>query len=204
MKLYFTPGSCSLAPHIALQESGIHHTITKVDLSTHKLEDNTDYYTINSRGSVPLLVLDNGEQITETAVILQYIADQAPEKKLAPAHGTLARVRLQETLNFIATKLHKGTGLFFNPKVDESTKLLFRQRLRNFHEMMNKKISETGWLIGHQFTVADAYLYVVMRWAIKLDLDISGLDSIADFMKRMKERPMDEAYERKTHGCSCT
>jgi len=193
MKLYFSPAACSLAPHIALREAGLPLSLIKVDLATHKLEDGTDYFTINPKGPVPLLELDNGEYVSEVAVILQYIADQVPEQKLAPANGTLARIRLQEALNFIATEIHKGSGLFFNPHVDEGTKAFYRQRLRSLYEIIDRQLSATGWLIGDQFTVVDAYLFVMVNGATFFKLDLSGLDAIAGFMKRMQERPTVQA-----------
>lgn len=193
MKLYFSPAACSLAAHIALREAGLPVNLVKVDLATHTLEDGTDYFTINPKGPVPLLELDNGEVVSEVAVILQYIADQVPEKKLAPANGTLARIRLQEALNFLATEIHKGSGLFFNPNVNDETKAFYRQKLRSLYEIIDRQLSATGWLIGDHFTVADAYLFVMVNLSTFIQLDLSGLDAIAGFMKRMQERPSVQA-----------
>lgn len=189
MKLYYSPAACSLAPHIALHEAGLPINLIKVDLATHTLEDGTDYYTINPKGPVPLLELENGDFVSEVAVILQYIADHVPEKNLAPANGTIARVRLQETLNFIATEIHKGSGLFFNPHASDEIKTFYRQKLRNLYAIIDKQLAATGYLIGDQFTVADAYLFVMLNLAKFIQLDLSGLDALAAFMARMQERP---------------
>ena len=127
--------------------------------------------------------------VSEVAVILQYIADHVPEKNLAPANGTIARVRLQETLNFIATEIHKGSGLFFNPHASDEIKTFYRQKLRNLYAIIDKQLAATGYLIGDQFTVADAYLFVMLNLAKFIQLDLSGLDALAAFMARMQERP---------------
>lgn len=189
MKLYFSPAACSLAAHIALREAGLPVNLVKVDLATHTLEDGTDYFTINPKGPVPLLELDNGELVSELAVILQYIADQVPERKLAPANGTLARIRLQEALNFLATEIHKGIGLLFNPLVNDEVKALYHRKLRSLYEIIDRQLYASGWLIGDQLTVADAYLFVMVNASSFIPLDLSGLDAIAGFKANMLSRP---------------
>src|ERR1035437_44810 len=189
MKLYYSPAACSLAVHIALREAGFPVNLVKVDLSTHTLEDGTDYFTTNPKGPVPLLELDNGDVITEVAVILQYIADQVPGKKLAPVNGTMARVRLQEALNFLATEIHKGSGLFFHSHAGDELKVAYRKKLRGFYELIDRQLSATGWLIGDQFTVADAYLFVMVNLSSFIQLDLNGLDAMAKFKSSMLSRP---------------
>lgn len=193
MKLYFSPAACSLAPHIALREAGLPVNLVKVNLATHTLEDGTDYFTINPKGPVPLLALDSGDSVSEVAVILQYIADQAPEKKLAPANGTMERIRLQETLNFIATEIHKGSGLFFNPHAGDELKAAYRKKLRGLYELIDRQLSATGWLIGDQFTVADAYLFVMVNLSPFIQLDLSGLEAVAKFKASVLSRPSVQA-----------
>ncbi|MFZ6723316.1 glutathione transferase GstA [Undibacterium sp. Ji49W] len=189
MKLYYSPAACSLAPHIALREAGLDFDLIKVDLATHTLEDGTDYYGINPKGPVPLLALENGDVIGEVAVILQYIADQVPEKKLAPINGSMERVQLQEALNFIATEIHKGSGLFFNPHANDEIKNFYRSKLRNYYTIIDKQLTPTGWLIGEQFSVADAYLFVMLNLSRFFQLNLGGLEAIAAFMHRMQGRP---------------
>lgn len=193
MKLYFSPAACSLAVHIALREAGLPVNLVKVDLATHMLENGTDYFTINPKGPVPLLELDNGDAISEVAVILQYIADRVPEKKLAPANGTLARVRLQEALNFLATEIHKGSGLFFHPHAGDELKAAYRKKLRGLYELIDRELSATGWFMGDQFTVADAYLFVMVNLSAFIQLDLSGLDAVAKFKASMLSRPSVQA-----------
>ncbi|MFZ6676142.1 glutathione transferase GstA [Undibacterium sp. Xuan67W] len=189
MKLYYSPAACSLAAHIALREAGLSVDLISVDLATHKLADGTDYYTINPKGPVPLLELGNGDFVSEVAVILQYIADQVPEKNLAPAHGTMNRLRLQETLNFIATEIHKGSGIFFNPHANDEIKTFYRQKLRNLYSIIDQQLATSGWLIGDQFSVADAYLFVMINLAKFIHLDLTELVAISAFTSRMQERP---------------
>ncbi len=129
MKLYYSPGACSLSPHIVLREAGLPFEPVLASTKTHKLQDGTDYYGINPKGYVPLLELDNGERLSEGPAIVQYIADKAPEKKLAPPNGTMERYRVQEWLNFITSELHKGFGVMFNPAMPEEAKAVMRAKL---------------------------------------------------------------------------
>jgi glutathione S-transferase len=193
MKLYFSPGACSLSPHIALMEAGLACESVLVDLKTHKLADGTDYYTISPKGYVPLLELDNGERLSEGPAIVQYIADQAPAKNLAPANGTMARYRLQEALNFIGTELHKGIGGLFNPAMPEEAKALMRARGLMRLQWVNEQLEGRQYLMGDAFTVADAYLFTVANWTAHVGIDRSALTNLAAYMARVAARPAVQA-----------
>lgn len=187
IKLYYKAGACSLASHITLLEAGLKFTAIPVDLATHQLADGSDYYRINPTGMVPLLVLENGEQLSEGPAIVQYLADQAPEKQLAPANGTMARYHLQETLNFIATEIHKSYGPLFRGG-DDNAKAAALQKLHKMYAVMNQKLSRQPYLGGEHFSVADAYLFTTLRWAQFVKLDFAGLDALSAFIQRVKDR----------------
>lgn len=189
MKLYYSPGACSLSPHIVLREAGLAFEALKAPTKTHKLDDGTDYYTINPLGYVPLLELDDGTRLTEGPAIVQYIADQAPLKNLAPANGTLARYRLQSLLNFIGTELHKGYGPLFNPATPEEYKAIARDKLVQRYKWVNEQLEGKDYLTGEQFTVADAYLFTVTNWAGRVGVDLSAYANVAAFMARAAARP---------------
>ena len=193
MKLYYSPGACSLSPHIALQEAGLAYTPVLVSTKSHKLQDGTDYYTINALGYVPVLELDNGERLREGPAIVQYIADQVPDKQLAPANGTLARYRLQEWLNFIGTELHKGFSPLFNPATPEEYKPVVRERLLQRLQWVDGQLAGKQYLMGDQFTVADGYLFTVTNWTQPTNLDISGLANLAAYRERVGARPAVQA-----------
>ena len=193
MKLYYSPGACSLSPHIALQEAGLAYTPVLASTKSHKLQDGTDYYTINALGYVPVLELDNGERLREGPAIVQYIADQVPDKQLAPANGTLARYRLQEWLNFIGTELHKGFSPLFNPATPEDYKPMVRERLLQRLQWVDGQLAGKQYLMGDQFTVADGYLFTVTNWTQPTNLDISGLANLAAYRERVGARPAVQA-----------
>ena len=193
MKLYYSPGACSLSPHIALQEAGLAYTPVLASTKSHKLQDGTDYYTINALGYVPVLELDNGERLREGPAIVQYIADQVPEKQLAPANGTLARYRLQEWLTFIGTELHKGFSPLFNPATPEEYKPMVRERLLQRLQWVDGQLAGKQYLMGDQFTVADGYLFTVTNWTQPTKLDISGLANLAAYRERVGARPAVQA-----------
>ena len=193
MKLYYSPGACSLSPHIALQEAGLAYTPVLASTKSHKLQDGTDYYTINALGYVPVLELDNGERLREGPAIVQYIADQVPEKNLAPANGTLARYRLQEWLTFIGTELHKGFSPLFNPATPEEYKPMVRERLLQRLQWVDSQLAGKQYLMGDQFTVADGYLFTVTNWTQPTKLDISGLVHLAAYRERVGARPAVQA-----------
>ena len=189
MKLYYSPGACSLSPHIALYESGLPFQAVLASTRTHKLQDGTDYYTINPKGYVPLLESDDGTRLAEGPAIVQWIADQVPEKRLAPAAGTMERYRLQEWLTFIGTEIHKQFSPQFYPAMPEEAKALFRQKVLDRLAYVNQQLEGRAYLLGSQFSVADGYLYTVTRWTGPLKLDISGLANLNAFMARLAARP---------------
>ncbi|MBU3738907.1 MAG: glutathione transferase GstA [Rhodoferax sp.] len=188
MKLYYSPGACSLSPHIALHESGLAFEAIAAPTRTHKLADGTDYYTINPLGYVPLLVLDDGRQLREGPVIVQYIADQAPARQLAPAPTSFERYRLQEWLNFIGTELHKGFSPLFTPGMPEEGKALARTRLQSRLAWVDGELAKSDYLMGAGFTVADGYLFTVAGWGRHVGVDISGLPHLSAYMARVGAR----------------
>ena len=196
MKLYYSPGSCSLSVHIALHESGLNIESVLASTKTKKLPDGTDYLSINPKGQVPLLELDNGERISEGVAIVQYIADQVPAKQLAPAWGTFERYRLLEWLNFITTEVHKGFSPLFMPGMPDEAKVLTRQRLRSKFEWLNQQLADKTWLMGNHFTVADGYLFTTASWARHVQLDLSDLNHLQAYLGRVGERPAVQAAMR--------
>ena len=188
MKLYYSPGACSLSPHIVLEESGLRYEAVAAPTKTHKLADGTDYYKINPLGYVPLLELGDGTKIREGAAIVQYIADQAPDKKLAPANGTRERYELQSWLNFVATEIHKGFSPLFNPNVGDYKNAVV-DRLLGRLKWVDGELAGRQYLMGDQFTVADAYLYTVTGWAAPMKIDLSGLKNLAAWRERVGQRP---------------
>ena len=189
MKLYYSPGACSLSPHIVLREAGLAFEPVAAPTKTHQLADGTDYYTINPLGYVPLLELDDGTRLREGPAIVQYVADQVPQKNLAPANGTLPRYRLQEWLTFIGTEIHKTFSPLFNPAMPEEGKQIFRDRLASRFGFIDRELEGKDYLMGEHFTVADAYLYVVTRWAKPMGIDISGWPNLAKHHQRVAARP---------------
>lgn len=189
MKLYYSPGACSLSPHIALQESGLSYEAIAAPTKTHKLADGTDYYSINPLGYVPLLVLDDGTQLREGPAIVQYIADQVPAKKLAPANGSLERYKLQEWLNFIGTELHKGFSPLFTPGMPEEAKTLAKTRLASRLQWLDGELANKTYLMGDTFTVADGYLFTVSNWAQHVGVDLSGYANLLAYRARVGARP---------------
>lgn len=188
MKLYYAPGACSLAPHIALNEAGIAHDLVKVDLHKHQLVDGTDYTTINAKGYVPLLELDDGQHLTEVAVILQYIADRKPGT-LAPAFGSMERYRVMEWLNFVATELHKQFGPLWYPDTPDATKEKQRATLAKRFDYVAKTLAQTPYLTGETFTIADAYLFTIQNWSGMLKIDLAPWPALQQFQARVAARP---------------
>ena len=193
MKLYYSPGACSLSPHIVLHEAGLAFDAVLASTKTHKLQDGTDFYAINELGYVPVLELDNGERLREGPAIVQYIADQVPAKNLAPANGSMARYRLQEWLTFIGTELHQGFGPLFNPATPADYQPQVRERLLKRLQWMDGQLAGKPYLMGEQFTVADGYLFTVANWAGFVRLDISGLKNLSAFQARVAARPAVQA-----------
>jgi glutathione S-transferase len=193
MKLYYAPGACSLSPHIALHEAGLAHDLVKVDLRAKKTENGDDFNAINPKGQVPALMLDNGELLTEGPVIVQAIADHAPGKHLAPAVGSKERYRLQEWLNFITTELHKNFSPLFNPTIPDEVKTFFKDRLMAKFKYIDGRLAGHDYLMGEQFTVADGYLLVMLRWADAHKMDLSALKNLMAFKDRVTARPNVQA-----------
>ena len=189
MKLYYSPGACSLSPHIVLRESGLAFEPVLASTKTHKLHDGTDFYSINSLGYVPVLELDDGTRLREGPAIVQYVADQVPDKNLAPANGTLPRYRVQEWLTFIGTELHKTFAPLFNPAVAEEAKGVFRDRLTQRFQWVDQQRAGKPYLMGDHFCVADAYLYTVSRWAAVMKIDLTPMTNLVAFQHRMLDRP---------------
>jgi glutathione S-transferase len=193
MKLYYSPGACSLSPHIVLRESGLPFELVLASTKTKKLEDGSDFNAINPKGYVPVLELDNGERLTEGPAIVQYLADQVPEKALAPANGTFARYRLQEWLNFITSELHKSFGPLFGPDAPDAYKQVLKKRIAQRFAYVDTALGTKPFLLGDTFSVADAYLFVMGRWAPNVGIDISQLKNLTAFIARVKERPAVQA-----------
>jgi len=193
MKLFYSPGACSLSPHIVLREAGLPFEPVLASTKTHKLQDGTDYYTINPKGYVPLLELDDGQRLTEGPAIVQYLADRVPEKKLAPANGTMARYRLQEWLNFITSELHKGIGGMFNPAMPEDGKTVLRARAASKLQWVDEQLEGKQYLMGDEFSIADPYLFTVANWTKPTGIDISGMKNLGAFQARMAARPAVQA-----------
>jgi glutathione S-transferase len=190
MKLYYAPGACSLSPHIALKEAGIPFDLVKVDLKAKKLEDGSDYLALNPKGQIPAVGMDNGDVLTEGAVIVQMIADKVPGKKLVPAAGTTERYRAQEWLNFVSTELHKNFSPLFNPAIPDDVKAFFKDRIASKFTYINKALTGNDYLMGSQFTVADGYLFTILRWADGQKVDISGMENLVAYKARVAARPM--------------
>ncbi|KAB2892385.1 MAG: glutathione transferase GstA [Burkholderiaceae bacterium] len=193
MKLYYSPGACSLSPHIALHEAGLAYTPVLASTKSHKLQDGTDYYGINPLGYVPLLELDDGTRLREGPAIVQYIADQVPQKQLAPQHGTLQRYRLQEWLTFIGTELHKGFSPLFNPATPEEYKGIARNKLNERLTWVNEQLASKQYLMGDQFTVADGYLFTVTNWSPVVGVDLAPYAHLNAYRERVAARPAVQA-----------
>lgn len=189
MKLYYSPGACSLATHIVLRETGLPFTLVKVDLRTHQTAQGVDYYTVNPKGSVPLLELGNGELLSEGPVICQYVSDLAANTRLMPAAGSMARYRVMEWQNYITAELHKAFGLLFNQGIDPTAKKVVAEGLHKKLGWVSGQLTGQLHLTGENFTAADAYLFVVTRWTKLVGLDIGAHLELGRFMARVAQRP---------------
>lgn len=189
MKLYYTPGTCSLSPHIVLHEGGFSFETEKVDLATKKTESGGDYTAINPNGYVPALVLKDGQVLTEGSAIIQYLADRVPEKKLAPPADTMERYRLQEWLNFISTELHKAFAPLFNPNAPEEWKKQMKELLARRFDYVSRKLDGQQYLMGDMFTLADAYLFTVLGWGKWVAVDLSPWPVLTRYLERIAARP---------------
>ncbi|MBU2837415.1 glutathione transferase GstA [Acidithiobacillus thiooxidans] len=189
MKLYYSPGACSLSPHIVLNEGGFRFDKERVDLANKKTEIGTDYAAINPDGYVPALLLDDGQVLTEGPAIIQYLADRVPEKNLAPPLGTLERYRLMQWLNFISTELHKGFSPLFNPQAPEEWKAVVAAQLGQRLGTVSRQLEGKDWLLGEGFTVADAYLFTVLSWGRHVGIKLEQWPLLQAYQRRVSMRP---------------
>ena len=189
MKLYYSPGACSLATHIVLMDAGMAFTPIAAPTKTHLLPDGSDYYAINPLGYVPLLELNDSTRLTEGPAIVQYIADQVPEKNLAPVNGTIARAQMQGWLNFTGTELHKGFAPLFNPATPADYKPMVIEKLLSRLKWVDEQLAGKQYLMGDAFSVADPYLFNVTNWAPLVKVDISSFANIATYRAHMAQRP---------------
>jgi glutathione S-transferase len=189
MRLYFFPGACSMSPHITLREAGLPFDLERVDPKTKKTAGDVDFFTVNPKGLVPVLELDNGERLTEGPAIVQYIADQKPESGLAPASGTMARARLQEWLNYITSEIHKGFTPLFKPDTPDDYKTIAHGNLERQFAYIDTQLAGRQHLVGGGFTVADAYMFTVINWSRFHKLDLANWPHLAAYMERVRARP---------------
>jgi glutathione S-transferase len=193
MKLYYAPGACSLSPHIVLNEAGLAFDKVKVDNKTKSMDGAGDFRSVNPLGYVPVLELDDGTRLTEGPAIVQWIADKAPDKKLAPPAGTMERTKLQSWLNFVTSELHKSFSPLFNAAMPEEAKAIFRERLAARFAYLDKHLASNDYLLGKSFSVADAYLFVVTNWTNPLKIDLSPYPNLLAYRKRVGARPAVQA-----------
>ncbi|ATX93412.1 glutathione transferase GstA [Citrobacter portucalensis] len=189
MKLFYKPGACSLASHITLRESGKDFTLDGVDLMKKRLENGDDFFAVNPKGQVPALLLDDGTLLTEGVAIMQYLADSVPDRQLLAPTSSLSRYKTIEWLNYIATELHKGFTPLFRPDTPEDFKPTVRALLEKKMQYVNDSLKDYQWICGPRFSIADAYLFTVLRWAYAVKLNMAGLSNIDAYMARMAERP---------------
>ena len=193
MKLYYSPGACSLSPRIVLEEAGLPVQYLMASTKTHRLEDGTDYYSINPLGYVPLLELDDGTLLREGPAIVQYIADQVPDKKLAPPNGSLERYQLQSWLTFIGTELHKSFSPLFNASTPEEYKTSTKDKLKSRYTWVDEQLANKQFVMGDQFSVADAYLFTVTNWSKRVGPDLMSLANLQAWHERVGSRPAVQA-----------
>ncbi|KTD67872.1 glutathione S-transferase [Legionella steelei] len=189
MKLYYAKSACSLTVRIVLNELGFDFQDEEVDLKTKKTHANENYFSINPKGAVPALQLDNGDVLTENQVILQYLADSSPGQKLLAPVGDLKRYHTLAWVNYVATELHKTVGIFFYPNLNEETKNIFMSLITSRFKYLDEHLAQGPYLMGKDFTLADAYLFVILRWAFYFKLDLSAYKHLEQFMKVVAERP---------------
>jgi glutathione S-transferase len=193
VKLFYSPGACSLSPHIVLREVGLPYELEKVDLKTHTTAGGSDFYGINPKGYVPALQLDDGRVLTEGPAIVQYLADRKPAAKVAPAPGTFERSQLQEWLNYIGTEVHKTFSLLFNPKLPADFKEVTLGNVGKKFDYLSKQLAGRKFLLGDTFSVADAYLYTILRWTHIFKIDLAKWPVIQEYMTRVAARPAVQA-----------
>lgn len=188
MKLYFAPDTCSLSPHIVLRELDLPFELIRINNRTKRSADGGDFYRVNPKGYVAALMLDDGQVITEGTAIVQYLTDLRPEAGLAPPNSTFERVRLQEWLNFITSEIHAGSSPLFNSTLTEEVKMLFRDKLRRRLDFVAQTLDEPAFLLGETFSVADAYLFTVLRWMDQFSIDLKYWPSITRYMSLISQR----------------
>ena len=193
MKLYYAPQACSLAPHIVLCELDLPFELVRVDNSTKQTATGEDFLAINPKGYVAALQLDNGEVLTEGPAILQYLADLRPEANLAPANGTFERVRLQEWLNFVSTEIHGGLGWLFNSQFPDDVKALIKEKLFKRFVVLSQTLERQDYLMAGGFSIADAYLFTVLRWTQVFGIDLNQWPALMRFQVRIDQRPSVKA-----------
>ena len=193
MQLYYSAGACSLAAHIALEEAGLKYEAISAPTKTKLLPDGSDYRQVNPLGYVPYLVLDDGQALRECAIVCQYVADQAPAKKLIPACGSMARYQLQMWMHFIATELHKGFSPLFNPAMPDEAKKISLARLQDRLKFVDGELAGKTYLMGTDFTVADGYLFTVTNWAKPMAIDLSPYPNLLAWRERVAARPAVQA-----------
>jgi glutathione S-transferase len=193
MKLYFAPGACSLSPHIVLEEAGIAAETEQVNNQEKKTKSGKDYWAINPKGQVPALQLDSGEMLTEGPVIVQYLADQMPASGLVPPAGSIERYRVQEWLNFITSELHKSFGPIFRPTTPDAFKAISKENLGKRFDWIDKQLAGRQYLMGDKFTVADAYLFTVLRWTARIEIDLGKWPNLKAYVDRVAARPKVQA-----------
>ena len=189
MKLYYSPGACSLSPHIVAREAGLKFDLQKVNTKDKSMEGGGDFWQVNAKGYVPTLELDNGERLTEGPAIVQYLADQKPDSGLAPKAGTMDRYRVQEWLNFLTSEIHKQFSPLFRPNTPEDYKPIAKENLAKRFDYLDKHFAKNDYLMGKQFTVADAYLFVLTNWTKPTQIDLSKWPNIQALNKRVAARP---------------
>jgi glutathione S-transferase len=194
MKLYYSPGACSLAPHIILRETKADFALERTDLKAKKTQNGTDFLAINPKGYVPVLELDDGYNLTEGVVIQEYLADRAPETKLAPPPGSPERLKLKELLVFLTTEIHKAFSLLFAPTTPEDYKPLVREKIGARFDLLEQRLSDgRAYLAGANFTIADAYFFTLANWAQFVGIDLANWPNIGRFMQHVAARPAVQA-----------
>ena len=189
MKLYYSPAACSLSPHIVSREAGISLQLQKVDTKTKAMDGGGDYWKVNGKGYVPALELDDGSVLTEGPAIVQYLADRKPESGLAPKAGSIERYRVQEWLNFITSEIHKGFSPLFRPTTPDEYKKIAKENLANRFKWLDQQLAGKDYLLGKQFTVADAYLFTVLRWTVPMQIDLAQWPNLKAYFNRVEARP---------------
>lgn len=189
MKLYFTPGACSLSPHIVLREAQLPFELSKVDLAARKTESGANFNDVNPKGQVPTLELDDGSVLTEVPAIVQYLADRKPGSNLAPAAGATERYRLQEWLNFITAELHKGFGPLFRSDMPHAAQQLIKQTISSKFDYLDHHLANHQYLLNGRFSVADSYAFTIVSWSKLFDIDLTPWPNLQDYMQRIAQRP---------------